>query len=561
MLFFILSVLAGVLTILAPCILPLLPIVIGTADGAGRGIPRRSLVVIGSLAVSAFVFTLLLKASTLLIEIPPYVWTYFSGSVIVLVGLALLFPDRWSKLPFLARLSRGSNQLVGAGYQKQNTAGDVTIGLALGPVFTTCSPTYFFIIATVLPASLLAGLVYLLGFIFGLVVALLLVAYFGQQLTSYLTTRMGTATYVKQLFAGLIILVGIAIITGYDKKFEAWVLDSGYGATIQFEEGLIDRFNPLGTRVTNGPGGIEGARASLAPPADDTVPAHLLQAFPITDWSKVDPALAAALPGGPGRDGIPAIDDPVFVPIGTFTHGAEVPAIWLRDGETIKVYPYNILNWHEIVNDTVAEVPVAITFCPLCGSAVVFDRRVGGETLTFGVSGSLLESNMIMFDRESETLWQQSTGEGLAGTYFGSRLDLVSFQLGTVGEIAAAHPDAVIVSEDTGYRRDYARNPYAGYTETDTFIFSPSQLDVRYHPKEIFAIFRAGETPVGMPWAELVDGRTYETTVSEVTYTVTRAGNELTITNEAGVTVPFYFEMWFSFAVQHGETGEVFDPV
>ena len=549
MVFFILSVLAGVLTILAPCILPLLPIVIGTTDGKGKGVSRRSLIVIGSLAFSAFVFTLLLKASTLLIEIPPSFWSYFSGSVIILVGIALLFPDIWSRLPLLSRISRSSNQLVGAGYQKQSAAGDVLVGLALGPVFTTCSPTYFFIIATVLPASLATGLVYLLGFILGLVVSLLAVAYFGQRLTGYLVNRMGTATYVKQVFAGLIILVGIAIITGYDKKFEAWILDSGYGATIQFEEGLIDRFNP-----------ISEPDESAVPSEAATLPPHLLRDFPTTDWSQVDPALMGALPGGPGRDGIPAINDPTFVPINTFNRGDDVQAIWLRDGDTVKVYPYNILNWHEIVNDTIDDVPVSVTFCPLCGSAIVFDRRVNENVLTFAVSGSLLESNLIMFDRQTETLWQQSTGEALAGTHLGTRLELASFQLGTVGEIAAEYPDALILSENTGHQRDYARNPYAGYEDTDTFIFSPSRIDVRYPVKDIFAIFRAGETPVGMPWASLTNGGRYETTVNGVVYTVERAGSTLTITDEMGTAIPFYFEMWFSFAAQHGQRGEVFDP-
>ena len=551
MAFLILSVLAGVLTILAPCILPLLPIIIGTTDGRGRGIPRRSLVVIGTLATSAFVFTLLLKASTVLIDIPPSFWNYFSGGVIILVGLALLFPGWWSGLPLVGKVSRRSNQLLGSGQQQQTVYGDALVGIALGPVFTTCSPTYFFIIATVLPASFVTGLVYLLGFVLGLVFALLAVAYFGQQLTGWLVTKTNATTYLKQIFAGLIILVGIAILTGYDKTLETWILDAGYGATIDFEQGLIDRFRPMQA---------EPGETATQPPADNVVPAHLHTDFPRTDWSQIDPQISDALPGGPGRDGIPALDAPTFIPIETFTHGAEVPAIWLEAGDVVKVYPYNILNWHEIVNDTVDGVPVAVTFCPLCGSAIVFDRRVEGEVLTFGVSGSLLESNMIMFDRETETLWQQSTGEALAGTYFGARLELVPFQLSTVGEIARQHPTALILSEQTGYQRNYARNPYAGYTENDRFIFSPSRVDVAYPPKQIFAVFRADDTPVGMPWKHLAHGQQYETTVGDTTYSISRNSDALTITDTTGATVPFYYEMWFSFAVQHGEDAEIFDP-
>ena len=244
MIFFLIAILAGILTVLAPCILPFLPIIIGSSETKDRRISRRALVVIGSLAVSVVVFTLLLKVSTLLIDIPQMFWNVFSGAVIILVGLAIVFPLLWARIPFVQRLSILSNKAIGAGYQKKNYSGDVLIGLALGPVFTTCSPTYLFIIATVLPAGFLVGFIYLLAFTVGLVIALLLVAYFGGQLVRKITSHIGTTNRVKQIFGVLIILVGIAILTGYDKKLETAILDSGYGATIHFEESLIERFAP-----------------------------------------------------------------------------------------------------------------------------------------------------------------------------------------------------------------------------------------------------------------------------------------------------------------------------
>ena len=244
MIFFLIAILAGILAVLAPCILPFLPIIIGSSETKDRRISRRALVVIGSLAVSVVVFTLLLKVSTLLIDIPQMFWNVFSGAVIILVGLAIVFPSLWARIPFVQRLSILSNKAIGAGYQKKNYSGDVLIGLALGPVFTTCSPTYLFIIATVLPAGFLVGFIYLLAFTVGLVIALLLVAYFGGQLVRKITSHIGTTNRVKQIFGVLIILVGIAILTGYDKKLETAILDSGYGATIHFEESLIERFAP-----------------------------------------------------------------------------------------------------------------------------------------------------------------------------------------------------------------------------------------------------------------------------------------------------------------------------
>lgn len=244
MIFFFISLLAGILTVLAPCILPLLPIIIGTSETGKHYIAWRSIVVISSLSISVIFFTLLLKASTLLIDIPQTFWNIFSGSMIVLVGIAIVLPNIWSNIPFVKKVNIFSNKAIGTGYQKKNYYGDIIIGLALGPVFTTCSPTYLFIIATILPAGFLLGFVYLLGFTLGLAISLLLISYFGGQLVNKITNHMIATNRVKQIFGILIIIVGIAILTGYDKKLETMILDSGYGATINFEELLIEKFAP-----------------------------------------------------------------------------------------------------------------------------------------------------------------------------------------------------------------------------------------------------------------------------------------------------------------------------
>jgi cytochrome c biogenesis protein CcdA len=244
MIFFIISVLAGVFTVLAPCILPLLPVVIGASEEGSRGVSKRALTVIGSLSVSVVLFTLLLKTTTLFISIPQIFWTSFSGLVIILVGLAIVSPAFWAKIPYVNKLSTISNKAVGTGYKKKSYKGDMLIGLALGPVFTTCSPTYLFIIATVLPATFIVGFIYLLGFTLGLAISLLLIAYFGQQIVNKVTAHMQTTGTIKKVFGVLIILVGVAVLTGYDKKIETFILDSGYGATIQLEDSLIERFAP-----------------------------------------------------------------------------------------------------------------------------------------------------------------------------------------------------------------------------------------------------------------------------------------------------------------------------
>jgi len=244
MIFFLISILAGIFTVVAPCILPLLPIVIGASEEGKKRISKRAVVVIGSLSVSVILFTLLLKASTLFISIPQIFWSSFSGVVIILVGLGIAFPSIWTSVPLVKRLSIFSNKLVGTGYKKKNYKGDMLIGFALGPVFTTCSPTYLFIIATTLPASFIVGFIYLLGFTFGLALALILIAYFGQTIINKVTEHMKTTGRIKKMFGVLIIIVGILILTGYDKKIETFILDSGYGATIKLEDSLIENFAP-----------------------------------------------------------------------------------------------------------------------------------------------------------------------------------------------------------------------------------------------------------------------------------------------------------------------------
>lgn len=550
MLFFAISVLAGILTILAPCILPLLPIVIGsTEEGSKAKISKRSIVVITSLSLSVIAFTLLLKASTLLIDIPQSFWRWFSGGIIILVGIAILFPTVWSRIGLVQKISTAGNKAIGDGYQKKSYTGDVLIGLALGPVFTTCSPTYLFIIATILPAGFGAGLFYLLGYTLGLALSLSLIAYFGQRIVTKLSGGSDATGKVKKVFGAIILIVGIAIITGYDKKLETWILDSGYGATIQFEESLLERFDPLSE--------------DQSAPSEFNISANILKAFPETDWSLTDSRienLVQGIPGGNPKDKIPALNEPSFEPISSFQHADSVQAIVLEDGDQIKVYPYNILTWHEIVNDTVGEIPVAITFCPLCGSAIVYDRSLRSLAPKFGVSGFLLESNMVMYDSETETLWQQSTGEALAGEYFGETLRLYPFQLLTIGEIKSKYPKALVLSEDTGYRRDYARNPYSGYEDTDFFVFEPSVNDDRYHPKTIMVVLRYGDTSLAIPWLEIIEGKEYGVVIGEETVSLVKSDGEIIAKDSTGEIVPFYFEMWFSYFAQHGEESVVFDP-
>ena len=540
---------AGVLTVLAPCILPLLPVIIGSSVGArSKATPY---IVIGSLALSILLFTYLLKASTALIAVPTYVWGYVSGGILIGIGLLFLFPQLWERLRIVRSTSTGANKLIGVGHQQQSVWGDVLVGAALGPVFSSCSPTYFVILATVLPASFVLGTLYLLAYIAGLVLVLALIALLGQRFANRLGALADSRGWFKRGLGLLFLLLGIAIATGADKQFETWLLDRGYLEGVQqFEQQLLSPALQSPTEEA-----ATAAEATTGAPMPVAVPPALARHFPQTDFTRADPALAHALSGGPPKDGIPAIDTPTFVPLAEFDRPDSVQAIVLVGDEAVKVYPYNILLWHEIVNDTVDGTPVAITFCPLCGSAIVFNRTLpDGEVTTFGVSGSLLESNMIMYDRATESLWQQSTGEALAGTHYLSTLALEPFQLLTLGDIRDMYPNAQVLSENTGHRRNYGRNPYAGYETDNRFVFEPSQIDTRLPAKEIMVVVPLAEEVLVARWSALraTGGTTHDTDAGSYTFAVDESGR-LTVTDRSGKTYPFYFEMWFSAAVQHGE--------
>jgi len=249
--FFIISFVAGLLTVLAPCVLPVLPVIVGgtiakgeEGNDKGNSSRRRAYRVIGALAASVFLFTLILKFSTIFIDIPSIFWKYLSGSVILLIGSSFLFDKLWTKIIGKSSVGQRAHRVLGIGMQKKNAWGDIIIGAALGPVFSTCSPTYFLILATVLPASLGLGMLYLLAFILGMSLVLLLITYLGDLIVKKLNILADPKGWFKKIIGVLFILIGIAIISGFDKKIEARLLDGGWINLTGFEERLIEKADP-----------------------------------------------------------------------------------------------------------------------------------------------------------------------------------------------------------------------------------------------------------------------------------------------------------------------------
>lgn len=184
-----------------------------------------------------------------------------------------------------------------------------------------------------------------------------------------------------------------------------------------------------------------------------------------TDFSKSSVDLSEINPGGPPKDGIPALDHPQFVEVNDAARwlNSKEPVLVVENGGEARAYPLQILIWHELVNDEIGGHPILVSYCPLCNSAVVFDRRVAGKAYGFGVSGWLRNSDMIMYDRQTESWWQQITGDAIVGRLTGSTLAALASQTVSFETFARAFPRGTVLSRDTGYLRPYGENPYAGY--------------------------------------------------------------------------------------------------
>lgn len=189
--------------------------------------------------------------------------------------------------------------------------------------------------------------------------------------------------------------------------------------------------------------------------------------------------------GGPPRDGIPAIFDPKFVrpPAASFLKDSDI-VIGLTMGATARAYPLRILVWHEIVNDVIDGQPVMVTYCPLCGTAMVFSRRISSKDHTFGVSGLLYNSDVLMYDHETESLWSQLKMEAVSGEMMGQKLEWISSAQMTWGAWRSQHPDTVVLSTDTGVARNYTMDPYAGYERKDATLFPVPELRSELKRKE-----------------------------------------------------------------------------
>lgn len=272
---------------------------------------------------------------------------------------------------------------------------------------------------------------------------------------------------------------------------------------------------------------------------------------------------AEILHGGPPRDGIPALSNPKLVApdsVSFLEPGDRVVGITLN-GEA-RAYPVAILNWHEIVNDEIDSRHFAITYCPLCGTAVAFDSTIEGSTTEFGVSGLLYNSDVLLYDRDTESLWSQILGQAVAGPRVGQFLTAIPISHTSWRDWRNDHPDTLVLSDDTGYSRDYRRDPYAGYEESrHTYFAVNNRAPDNYHPKEVVVGLGVDGVYKAYPFIELerqgkpgfsdsVNGKRFD-------FEWDAANRSVTITDSAGDHVAAIQGFWFAWFAFHPDT-EVF---
>lgn len=265
------------------------------------------------------------------------------------------------------------------------------------------------------------------------------------------------------------------------------------------------------------------------------------------------------LSGGPPRDGIPAIDTPRFV--------AAAAASFLKENERVlgirrhgisKAYPIAILNWHEIVNDEFAGEPVAVTYCPLCGTGIAYRARAGDETLTFGVSGLLYNSDMLLYDRKTRSLWSQIMRQAVSGPMKGAKLEAIPIDHTRWSDWRQRHPDTLVLSTETGYQRDYSRSPYLGYESSRKLWFPVPAQDDRYHPKEQVLGVEVDGSFKAYPFVELEKsaGDVHDTLSGrEIIVTYDRRNRAATAAFVDGDRLPAVTAFWFAWYAFHPDTG------
>ncbi len=262
--------------------------------------------------------------------------------------------------------------------------------------------------------------------------------------------------------------------------------------------------------------------------------------------------------GGPPRDGIPSIDNPKFLSARQARIADQERVLGVNHNGIAKAYPINILNFHEIVNDYFGEHPIVVTYCPLCGSGIAFDAKINGERKTFGVSGLLYNSDVLLYDRETESLWSQLKNQSVSGEMTGLSLVKIATANTTWGNWKENHPETLVLSEDTSFGRDYSKNPYPGYAQSAKIYFDVTEMDDRYHPKEMVVGLEINGKHKAYPFSELVKSGesviedVFQDQILSIRFDANSQSAE--IRDAEGNVIPTVMNFWFAWYAFYPDT-------
>lgn len=280
-----------------------------------------------------------------------------------------------------------------------------------------------------------------------------------------------------------------------------------------------------------------------------------------TDGVKHSIPLDEILAGGPSKDGIPSIDNPKFLSVqeGDKFLANEESGTGLCVGNDCRFYPYLVLVWHEIVNDTVGDEPMLVTYCPLCLTGIVFERKINGEIIEFGTSGKLWRSNLLMYNRtddpKKESLWSQVLGEAVVGEFTGTKLKITPSDIIKYGDWKKLHPKTKILSKDTGFIRSYGSDPYGDYYTSNQVSFGASFNDDRLHPKEFVLGIQIGGKHKAYHSEALKAGETKDIFNGETIFIQKKPEGEVRMfRGSQRESLPYIGGFWFSWLSVHPDT-------
>ncbi len=262
--------------------------------------------------------------------------------------------------------------------------------------------------------------------------------------------------------------------------------------------------------------------------------------------------------GGPPMDGIPSIDSPEYVSVSDADE-------WIEDNELVlaiiykgkkRVYPLQVLVWHEIANDFIEGDPILITYCPLCGSGIAYERKINGEEVEFGTSGKLYNSNLVMYDRKTNSYWTQIDGIAIIGELTGMELTPISIDTVVWRDWKAEHPDSEVLSQKTGYSRPYGKDPYGNYYENSFLLFPVEGTDDRIHPKTVIFGIEVNGAYKAYKEDDLKELNAVEDTVNGISLKIERSESGIVkITNkDTGEEIVKERDFWFAWYAFHPST-------